>query len=87
MSNKMRLLVILLVGLSLVFGSQLAFAKQGGNIPSGWGKGEKKGWGGKSTPPGMAKKEGATAKKNMKMKMQGMKKGGVAGKGTGTQAQ
>jgi len=86
MSKTMKSLVVLLVGLSLAFGSQLAFAKQGGNTPSGWSKGEKKGWEGKSTPPGMAKKEGMVGKQ--KKKMMKHKAGKKAEKTlTGTQAQ
>lgn len=59
--NKLKSLLVLIV-ISLFLASSVADAKPSFN-PKGWFKGEKKGWDGGSTPPGLSKKEAKKAEK------------------------
>ena len=43
--------------LGLAVGGSAALAKDKGEDPAGWAKGEKKGWKGAEVPPGLAKKD------------------------------
>ncbi len=63
MNQLKSLLVFMIVSLFLV--SSVANAKPSFN-PKGWFKGEKKGWDGESTPPGLSKKEAKKAEKAAK---------------------
>lgn len=58
--------MVFLIALSFVVASP-AFAKKDGG-PAGWAKGEKKGWSGENTPPGLDKKNAAKAEKEARKK-------------------
>jgi len=60
-TSRNLMLLALVAGLTLA--APQAFAKKKGDAPAGWSKGEKKGWGGESLPPGLAKKDADKAKK------------------------
>ena len=68
MSKTIKFIIVGLAVAFLSLGSNLAFAKEhgghakehggkehGGTVPSGWQKGEKKGWKGAGKPPGWSK--------------------------------
>lgn len=56
---------VLVVTLGLALGGGTAFAKDKGENPSGWGKGEKKGWVG-NMPPGLEKKDAQKSERQMR---------------------
>lgn len=67
MKKNYSVLVVLFAVISLVF-SAPAFAKKEGKSPLGWLKGEKKGWDGGQTPPGLSKADAKKAEKEAKQK-------------------
>lgn len=66
MKSKQGFWIIALTIVSLALAAP-AFAKKDGN-PLGWGKGEKKGWDGKGTPPGLSKADAKKAENEAKKK-------------------
>ncbi len=58
MEKITKLMVLGVFATGLIFNAMPAFAKHDGNggAPSGFSQGNKKGWNGKSTPPGWSKK-------------------------------
>ena len=59
MNKDIKSKTLALALISLFFVSSFAFAKEhaGSTVPSGFSKGEKKGWSGDTTPPGWTKGE------------------------------
>ncbi len=66
MKRGLRVAAVFFAVVSLVF-SVPAFAKKDGS-PAGWLKGEKKGWHGGNTPPGLSKKDAEKAEREAKKK-------------------
>ena len=56
-TNLLTWMCISVVTLGLALSGSAAFAKDKGENPSGWTKGEKKGWHGSEVPPGLTDKE------------------------------
>ncbi len=64
MKQQVKFMAVLFAAL-MVLSSTPAFAKKDGD-PSGWGKGEKKGWHDEKMPPGLSKKDGEKAEREAK---------------------
>ncbi len=55
--NHLQWACVLAITVGLALGGRVALAEDNSKGPSGWGKGEKKGWQGGQVPPGLADKE------------------------------
>ncbi|MFA7255378.1 MAG: hypothetical protein WC133_04705 [Candidatus Omnitrophota bacterium] len=73
-TNLLTWMCISVVTLGLAVGGSAAFAKDKGENPSGWTKGEKKGWHGSEVPPGLADKEMKAGKEKEKADLEAKKK-------------